>query len=250
MAIPSRCSTRIARALKHAEMAVADEAAEFATIVRDQTLTRDDIAAFKGAVALIDCDLEEVDLSQLDLTGWRFERCIVRRTSFAGSKLEASTWQSCRGGFADFMGADLGEARFAKSDFNNASLRRARLVNAAFDGCKLTGADFSESRTTELSFAETLLINVKLPGHDFRKQKLVRIDLSQADLRKCDFRGVEFEESSLRDANLGGCRFEGADLRGADLGGLRLIDAGLFRGATISRAQAAMLLAELGLNVR
>jgi uncharacterized protein YjbI with pentapeptide repeats len=47
-----------------------------------------------------------------------------------------------------------------------------------------------------------------------------------------------------------GCRFDGADLRGADLGGLRLVDASLFRGATISREQAAQLLAELGLNIR
>jgi hypothetical protein len=38
-------------------------------------------------------------------------------------------------------------------------------------------------------------------------------------------------------------------LRGADLGGLRLFDAGLFRGATISKAQAAMLLEDLGLTV-
>lgn len=47
-----------------------------------------------------------------------------------------------------------------------------------------------------------------------------------------------------------GSRFEGSDLRGADLGGLRLVDAGLFRGATISREQAGQLLGELGLNVR
>jgi uncharacterized protein YjbI with pentapeptide repeats len=47
-----------------------------------------------------------------------------------------------------------------------------------------------------------------------------------------------------------GARFEGADLRGADLGGVRLVDASLFRGATISREQAGQLLGELGLNVR
>ena len=47
-----------------------------------------------------------------------------------------------------------------------------------------------------------------------------------------------------------GCRFDGADLRGVDLGGLRLVDASLFRGATISSEQAGQLLSELGLNVR
>jgi uncharacterized protein YjbI with pentapeptide repeats len=54
----------------------------------------------------------------------------------------------------------------------------------------------------------------------------------------------------LRDANIIGARFDGADLRGADLGGLRLIDAAVFRGATISRHQAGELLGELGLIVK
>ena len=59
-----------------------------------------------------------------------------------------------------------------------------------------------------------------------------------------------FEECSLRDASMAGSRFDGADLRGADIGGLRLVDASLFRGATLSRAQAGELLGELGLKVR
>lgn len=59
-----------------------------------------------------------------------------------------------------------------------------------------------------------------------------------------------FEECSLRDAMVAGSRFDGSDMRGADLGGLRLVDAALFRGATISRDQAGQLLSELGLNVR
>jgi uncharacterized protein YjbI with pentapeptide repeats len=45
------------------------------------------------------------------------------------------------------------------------------------------------------------------------------------------------------------CDFEGADLRLADLSGVRLVDAGLFRGATISDQQAAVLVTELGLRV-
>ena len=51
-------------------------------------------------------------------------------------------------------------------------------------------------------------------------------------------------------SNLSGSRFEGADLRGADLGGLKLVDAGLFRGATISPRQAGELLGGLGLIIR
>ena len=67
--------------------------------------------------------------------------------------------------------------------------------------------------------------------------------------RTCDFREAVLLECSLRDANIADARFEGADLRSADLGALRLADAGRFRGAVISKRQAADLLSGLGLKV-
>jgi fluoroquinolone resistance protein len=68
-------------------------------------------------------------------------------------------------------------------------------------------------------------------------------------LRACDFRDTVFENCSLRDAHLPECRFEGADLRNADLGGIKLTNAQLFKGALISKRQAADLLSQLGLKV-
>ena len=174
----------------------------------------------------------------------------IAKGKLKGARAESVRFTSCRGAFADFVGASMPEGVFASSDFNNAYFRGATLGSASIRGCKLTGADFTDARMMDLRFEETLLINAKLPGHSFRRQTLVRVDFSQADLRKCDFREAVFDVCSLREANVAACRFEGADLRGADLGGLRLIDAGLYRGATISREQAGQLLAELGLNVR
>ncbi|MEJ5978744.1 pentapeptide repeat-containing protein [Novosphingobium sp. PS1R-30] len=219
--------------------------------VRDRTLARADIERLTGrAQCLVDCDLEEVDLSGLDLTGWRFERCNVRKADISRAKLEDTTWQSCRGAFVNFTGADMGAARCVASDFNNAAFRRTNLQAAKFDQCKLTGGDLFEVKGLEIHFGETLFVNAKLAGHTFRKATLTRVDFSQADLRKCDFRQATLVECSLREANLDGARFDGADLRGADLGGLQLFDARQFRGATISREQAAQLLGQLGLNVR
>jgi fluoroquinolone resistance protein len=220
--------------------------------VTDRCLSRSDIASLAASgtpMALHGCDLQEADLSALDMTGWDFVRCDVRHANFRGTRLEGSRWQSCRGGFATLIGAELGDARFGSCDFNNSVWRSARLGDAAFTGCKLTGADLSDARTMDVRFEECLLIGAKLPGHSFRKQTLRKLDLSQADLRKADFRNAVLEGCSLRDAHLVGTRFDGADLRGADLGGLKLIDASLFRGATISRDQAALLLAELGLKL-
>lgn len=221
--------------------------------VREVALTRTDIerlCASKSPSHLIDCDLEEADLAGLDLPGWTFERCNLRRADFTGSKLEGTVWRSCRAAFAQFIGADLSDATVIASDFNNCVLRRSTLTAATFERCKLTGADLSDAKALDVRFEEVLLIHAKLPGYSFRKQSLKKIDFGQADLRKCDFRDTTFEACSLRDAVMTGSRFDGADLRSADLGGLRLIDASLFRGATISREQAGQLLSELGLNVR
>lgn len=68
---------------------------------------------------MADCDLEEADLSGLDLSRWRFECCNFRRSNLSGSRLDGTVWQSCRGPFADFSGANLSEAAFAGGDYNN-----------------------------------------------------------------------------------------------------------------------------------
>ncbi|WP_336973071.1 pentapeptide repeat-containing protein [Sphingobium aromaticiconvertens] len=217
-----------------------------------KALTRADIealAADPSPCHLSDCDLESVDLPQLQMTGWTFERCDLRRATLTGARIDQSRWLTCRGAFANFSGADLSESLFQSSDFNNAVFRRSILTSTSFLRCKLTGADLSDARAMDVGFSETLLISAKLPGFSFRKRTLNKVDFSQADLRKCDFRATQFDDCSLRDAHMVDCRFEDADLRGADLGGLRLIDARLFRGATISRAQAGQLLGELGLKV-
>jgi fluoroquinolone resistance protein len=217
-----------------------------------QALVRSDLerlASSAGPYHLVDCDIDGVDLSGLDLSHWTFDRCSVRRGTFTGARLEGSVWTSCRGAFASFLRADLSDARFEASDFNNAVFRNATLSGARFARCKLTGADLSDAKAFDLLLDEVLLINAKLPGFSFRKQTLRKIDFGQADLRKTDFRATVFEECSLRDAGVAGCRFDGADLRGADLGGIALVDARQFRGATISREQAGQLLGELGLRV-
>ena len=221
-------------------------------VLTEQALTRGDVERLLASSPyhLIDCDLDEADLSGLNLSRWKFERCSFRRCDFSRGNLEGTVWQSCRGAFANFTGSDLSEAVLIASDFNNASFKYSTPASASFSQCKLTGADLSGVKAADVHFDETLLVNAKIPEHSFRKERLRRIDFSQCDLRKCDFRLATFEECSLRDADMDGSRFEGADLRGADLGGLRLADAGLFRGATISREQATQILSELGINVR
>jgi uncharacterized protein YjbI with pentapeptide repeats len=178
-----------------------------------------------GALRFTDCDFDGADLSRLDLRGAEFHGC---------SLVEA---------------ADLVEAVFRQSDFNNARWRRAKLAAVLFAGCKLTGASFEEAACLGLVFEDSLLVGADLRKLSFRKQQLKQLDFSDADLSGCDFRDAVFLGGSLRHAGMKLTRFEGADLREADLGGLKLVDARLFKGATISHRQAAGILAELGLSV-
>lgn len=218
--------------------------------IRDTGLTRADIQVRSGQPhSLIGCDLDEADLSGLDLTGWRFERCSLRHTNFGSARLEETHLLSCRGGFASFRAANLDDVLLRGSDFNNATFSDCRMQGARITGCKFTGASLVGLKALEITFEETLFVNAKLAGHSFRNATLRRLDLAQADLRNCDFRSALLDECSLREAIIEGARFEGADLRGADLGGLKLGDAARFRGAIISRAQAALLLSDIGLKV-
>jgi fluoroquinolone resistance protein len=116
--------------------------------------------------------------------------------------------------------------------------------------CKMVGADLSETKAMGLEVEDVLFTFRLLPKMSFFKITLKQIDFSEADLRSCDFRETVFKECSLKNANLTDCRFERADLRSADLGGVKLTDAKRFKGATISKRQAADLLSQLGLQVQ
>lgn len=223
----------------------------------DATLTEDEISLEKvqqlardgKRVHLSCCTGDAADLSGLDLKGWHFDRCKLARTRFDGSSFERATFTACKAPFASFAGANLSEATITGGDFSNTTFRRSSLAHARFSRCKLMGADLQDAKTWGLSLEEAVLTLAKLAKVSFRKLALHRIDFSEAQLLDCDFRETVFEECSLRDAVLVNCRFERADLRGADLGGIGLADAKAFRGAIISKAQAAVLVRELGLDV-
>ena len=202
--------------------------------IRNEELTRSRVEAALQApgdrLVFESCTLNEVDLSQLDLSD--------------------CSWVRCRAARANFGGANLTSAEFSECDLNNSRWRRAKISSASFRGCKLTGADFRETASlVPPTFEETLLVAANLQGLSFRKMLLRRVDLSDADLAGCDFRDAVLIGASLRNARIAQARFDGADLREADLSGLKLVDLRVLRGATISVRHAVDLIAELGVHV-
>lgn len=208
-----------------------------------------ELASAGGPRRIVGGDFSGLDLGAVDLAGWQFDDCLFKRSRLRRAQLSDTIWTGCKAAFADFTQADLVDVGFTGCDVNNAVFRHARLASAGFERCKLTGADFTDAGMVDLRLADVQAIDARLPGVSFKNARLVGIDFSGALLDGADFRQVVFEDCSLRDAQLARARFEGADLRGADLGGIRLGDAGRFRGAVISRAQASELLKELGLKV-
>ena len=222
-------------------------------IITGETLSRSQLEALlasaQAAFVFKECDFDGADLSRLALRGCGFHSCSFLETLFYSTDLSETAWTGCRGGQAGFESAALVDAQFQACDLNNTQWRRARLSSASFKACKLTGANFEEVASLGLSFEDTLLVGADLRKMSFRKMRLQQLDFSEAELSGCDFREAVFEGGSLRNAHLKLTRFEGADLREADLGGMKLLEARLFKGATVSYNQATDLLAELGLRV-
>ncbi|SDG89858.1 Uncharacterized protein YjbI, contains pentapeptide repeats [Pseudomonas flavescens] len=208
------------------------------------------IASRPGPLAFSGVDFSARDLSRLDLRNARFERCLFASSDLTAAKLDGSQWLGCRAAEAVFVSATLVDADFSRCDLNNSKWQRSKLAQASFTGCKLTGANFADSASLGISFDDCVLRSACLSGMSFYKSELRSLDFAEADLSHCDFRKAVFlDGGSLSLARVNDARFDQADLREASLDGLRLVDAKLFKGAIISRAQASMLLAGLGLTV-
>jgi uncharacterized protein YjbI with pentapeptide repeats len=222
--------------------------------ITGRTLTRagveSAIAAATRQVRLIECDLQEVDLSRLDVSGFVFDRCNLIEADLSHLVAVGTRWQGCRARRTNLRGADLTDATFLSGDWNNGAWQAVQMSGASFTGVKLTGCGFAEAKSLETVFVDCPMQATDLKGLSFRKSRLGRCDMSRADVRGCDFRGAVFDEgSSLAAAILAEARFEDADLRSVDLSGHGLDSLGTLRGARIGLHQAAAIVTSAGLKV-
>lgn len=119
----------------------------------------------------------------------------------------------------------------------------------SFQDCDFQGADFSRLDLRGARFTACAIATTSFQGATLADTTWVRCRGGQANFASVDASDAVFHGGSLRNANLKLVRFEGADLREADLGGIDLTAAARLAGATISKTQAATLLAELRINV-
>jgi len=201
-------------------------------------------------VKFVDCDLQGVDLSRLDLTGFAFERCNLIEADLRHATAMRTQWRGCRARRAKVDGADMTDASFRSGDWNNASWTGAILAGAAYVGVKLTGGDFTNSKSIGTTFEDCPMQSCDVRGLSFRRARMGRCDLSNANLCAVDLREAAFDAgSSIVGARISDARFDGADLREVDISGHGLQSLQTLRGARISIQQAAEMVKSAGLKV-
>lgn len=208
------------------------------------------IARATMPVHFVECDLQNVDLTRLDLTGFTFDRCNLIEADISHSTAASTTWTGCRARRMSARGVDLTDAVFKSGDWNNAVWTGAMLAGTSYTGVKLTGGDFTNAKTLGISFEDCPMVSCDIRGVSFRKSRPGRCDLSNANVCGIDFRDAVFGEgSSLANARILDARFDGADLRNVDLAGHGLDAIAILKGARITIAQAAAMITGAGLKV-
>ena len=187
---------------------------------------------------LAELDFKRADLDGADLYGSDLSRANLNGVSLVGARLDRATITS-----ADFSGADLTDARMLRPTifttlevrtdeapkFTGAKLVRIRsdgwLDRADFSHADLTSAVFgggasreeslfSPATLTSANFTKAILKEAKLPGAALKYARF-----NEADLRDANFRGADLMRANFVGANLAGADFTGANLDEADLRG-------------------------------
>jgi uncharacterized protein YjbI with pentapeptide repeats len=154
--------------------------------------------------ALVDLDLDDLDLARISLRGAVLTEVSLRRAACTAADATASRWQRCRLDRVGLAMAVLADARLVHCDLSRADLAGASWHRAALTHCAL------------------------------RRANLVDARLDRAVVSDCDLRGADLAIVRSPDvATLAGARFVRCDLRdthwrGRELGGATFVDCKLF----------------------
>jgi uncharacterized protein YjbI with pentapeptide repeats len=122
----------------------------------------------------INCDLSEVDISNIIFVDCGFENCNLSSAKVAGTAFRNVNFDGCK---------ILGVSFDAASDF---------LFEVGFSESILDSSSFYECRLRSVKFIKCRLRNVDLAG----------ADLQSAEFDECDLADAKFENTDLRNADL------------------------------------------------
>lgn len=186
---------------------------------------------------LSSCQIRQVDLRALDMSGWRFHDVALRQVGLGAVNMQRAHLVDCRIQEASMRAAELTESRIAGTSFFNSELIEARLGRSS-----LVGAKFYDSRLPNARFDGARLLSCVFDGCDmrylhapraflvncvFEDRRLGNIDMNGADLRDAVLVDVDLRDANLFRANLSGALLVNVDLRGANLTGVDVTGAHL-----------------------
>lgn len=211
----ARYAHQLDRISNRAQRWLVDEPArslhDIATLVDRRSVRRGRCAARVNAdhAALVDLDLDDLELTRISLRGANLTEVSLRRAGCTAADASGSRWQRC-------------------------SLERATLDMAVLAGAHLQRCNLSRANLPGTSWHRAEVAHCAL-----RRATLTDARLDRAMFSDCDLRGADLAiVRSPHVATLAGARFVRCDLRdshwrGRELGGATFIDCRLFgvRGA-------------------
>jgi fluoroquinolone resistance protein len=235
-------------------------------LVQDQVLAEADWTdADLSEATFVGCAIERPQLSGVNLSGARFQRCRLPGWRLSHADLREASFEECtfsepqtRSGLAAVF-SNLEAARFRRCDLSLGLFDRSSLYDVEMLDCNLRGArfpktDFSKSFGRSVVRASAVFRDCTLELADLSGAKLAGCALVRCDLREADFGGADLEGADLTGSNLfqaalTGARLAGADLRGAEVSGLDLAVLASREGMKITADQQFRLLTALGVDV-
>ncbi|MEV0447602.1 pentapeptide repeat-containing protein [Streptomyces sp. NPDC050600] len=177
-------------------------------------------------------DLRALDIADLRLVTGRVHGVRARQTSFEALNLH----------HVEFIGSDLGTARWIEGKLSRVLVRDCRFLGAALSGLTLDDVLFERCRFDYATFDR-----VRAAGPVAFHECV----LTESVFTDCDLSGVAFSACTLRLTEFGAGRYRGTDLRGNDLSAVRgvahLAKVRIGPGQQSDLAQA--LVNELGITV-
>ncbi|WP_214106735.1 pentapeptide repeat-containing protein [Acrocarpospora catenulata] len=182
---------------------------------------------------LTNAKLDEVDLTQKDLTGAVLRGASLREADLTQAHLE----------YADLRGADLTSADLGQLRAKQADLRGAVLIDAEAGQAEFPHADLTEAVMTRAVLTQATLTNAKLTGADLNQAELGQVkgrtaDFSGAKLREVKFGQAQLQHAVFKDADLTEAQFIQAELKGADFTGAVVDQASFIQAGDVNLAGA------------
>lgn len=205
----------------------------------------------RGKREFAQINLENADLSQLDLAGINLSNANLRKAKLVGAKLNNTNLSGANLERADLQCADLSQANLNEANLNEAKLDAANLNAATLIKSNLYRAYMPRIQLFKANLQEAKLGYVELTGANLEECILDKVTLSgarvrKANLKKASLKQAYLHECKLQFSDLTGANLQKADLTKAELDGANLTQTDL-RGAEIADAkQANIELAILG----